>query len=146
MRGGSIQWQVSDSSRATINGGGLLLGLSPGPVTVTATDGDSGISGATTVLVYPASVTIASGSGSVQAGDALKLSAQAKDAAGKTIAGVPFQWSSDLPGVARIASDGTLTAVAEGKVTVPHGSTLDPPLPVSSHSLTSRSPGAPTTL
>ena len=126
LRGRTFQWQVSDPSRASIDGNGLLTGLAPGAVSVTGTDGDSGVSGAATILIYPSSVSITSTTATVQTGDNVKLAAQAKDANGNTIPGVPFQWFSDLPSVAAIAADGTLTGVGEGKATVTAGLDMGP--------------------
>ncbi len=122
VRGRSIQWQVSDPTRASIDDSGVLAGLAPGPVDVTAADKDAGVSGIRTFYIYPASVSLSSDSASasptVQAGSTLKLSAQALDADGKKIPNVPFQWFTNLPSVAKVTSDGVLTGVAEGRVTV----------------------------
>lgn len=118
LRGKNIAWQISDSTRAAIDNTGLLFGLAPGPVNVTATDQDSGVSGVTTVYVYPGGVSISAGSTSVQVGDTLSLAAQAQDADGKPIPGVPFEWFTDVAAVAKISADGVLTGVAEGLATV----------------------------
>ena len=121
LRGRSYGWQVSDPQTASIDGNGMLSGLAPGSVDVTVTDKDSGMAGTRRFYVYPGSVTIDSSVSSVQAGDTAKLSAKARDADGKTVPGVPFQWYSDLPGVARVSADGVLTGVSEGRVTVTAG-------------------------
>jgi Bacterial Ig-like domain (group 2) len=118
VRGRAIDWQVSDATRASIDGNGVLSGIAPGPVDVTATDSDASVSGVRTFYIYPASVTVSSDSNTVQAGGSLKLAAQALDADGKTIPNMPFQWFTDLPAVAKVTSNGVLTAVAEGRVTI----------------------------
>jgi hypothetical protein len=129
LRGRSYSWQVSDANIAAIDGSGRLAGLSPGPVDVKVSDNDSSTSATRRFYIYPAAVTIDSGGGAVQAGDTLKLSAQAKDADGKTIPGVPFQWFSELPALARISADGMVTGVAEGRVTISAALDMGPERP-----------------
>lgn len=121
LRGRSYDWQVSDANIATIDGSGMLAGRYPGPVDVTVVEKSSSVKTVRRFYVYPASVAVNSGSGSVEAGSTLKLTAQALDGDGKAIAGVPFLWYTDVPGVASVAKDGTLTGVAEGRATVVAG-------------------------
>src|SRR6185436_17267283 len=68
LRGRSVEWRVNDTARAAIDESGLFSGIAPGPVAVTATDKESGISGAYTIFIYPASVSISPGAATVQAG------------------------------------------------------------------------------
>ncbi len=126
LRDRSFDWQVSDPSRARIDGDGVLFGLSPGPVDVTVTDRDSGATGSRRYNVFPGSISLEPAEVSVQQGDNRKLSAFARDADGKVLSGVPFQWYSDLPAIASVASDGTVSGLAEGRVTVSAAPDLGP--------------------
>jgi hypothetical protein len=128
MRGRSFQWQVSDATRAVVDANGMLLGLAPGAVDVTVTDGDSGATGVRTFYVYPGGIAISAGAQTVQTGDTVTLAAQVQDADGKTIPNVPVQWFSSLPAVARVSADGVLTGVAEGRVTVTAALDMGPTL------------------
>lgn len=126
LRGRSYDWQISDSNIAAIDSSGMLTGRYPGPVDVTAQDKASGATTVRRFYVYPASVVITNGAGTVEVGSTLQLSAQALDGDGKAIAGVPFQWYSEAPGVARVSPEGVLTGVAEGRVTISAGLDMGP--------------------
>src|SRR5689334_6367323 len=52
---------------------------------------------------------VLSGTASVEIGKTVKLSAEARDAAGVAISGKTFTWSSASEAVATVASDGTVT-------------------------------------
>ena len=118
LHGRNIAWKVGDATKASIDANGVLHGISPGLETVTATDTDAGVSGTMSVYIYPGSVSVATSASSLQVGDTITVTAQALDADGKGIAGVPFQYFTDVSGVATISSVGALTGVAEGRVTV----------------------------
>lgn len=126
LRDRSFDWQVSDPARARIDENGVLFGLLPGPVDVTVTDRDSGATGSRRYNVYPGSISVEPVEVSVQQGEKRKLSAVARDADGKLLSGVPFQWYSELPAVAPVAADGTVSGLAEGRVTVSAAPDLGP--------------------
>ena len=118
LRARNVTWQVSDPTLASIDPAGVLKGISPGLVTVTATDTDANVSGAWNVFVYPGSVSVATNAPRVQIGDTITITASALDADGNAIRGVPFQYFTDQSAVANITSAGALTGMAEGRVTV----------------------------
>lgn len=101
-------WSVSDPAVAAIDASGLLTGLAPGTVTVTATDAN-GVQGTasatvTTVLVSPDTA-------SLQVGSSLQFSAS-----GGT---PPYVWTVSDPAIASIdVSTGLLTGIAPGTVRV----------------------------
>jgi hypothetical protein len=64
-----------------------------------------------------ASVVI-SGTGTVEIGKTLQLTAQAQSAAGTAISGKTFTWASGTESVASVASDGTVTGRAAGTATI----------------------------
>jgi hypothetical protein len=110
-------WSVSDPSVASISSSGLLVGLSSGVVTVTATDADGlqGVSGNITVIgstppPAPNPITITPDTGSVAIGATLQFSVS-----GGT---PPYQWGISNPYIARISTNGLLTGLTAGTVTV----------------------------
>src|SRR5437588_8150558 len=67
LRGRSWDWQVSDARTASIDANGMLSGLAPGSVNVTATDKESGSAGVRRFYVYPAAIGIDTAVSTVQA-------------------------------------------------------------------------------
>jgi hypothetical protein len=118
LRGRNISWQVSDTTKASIDATGVLHGISPGLETVTATDTDANVSGTWNVYVYPGSVSVTTSASRLQVGDTITVTAQALDADGNAIASVPFQYFTDLAAIAVISPAGALTGMAEGRVTI----------------------------
>ena len=113
-----LAWTSSDATLATVAADGTVQGISPGDVTITASDANSGAGASMLLHVVPGSLTIQASSSQFHVGDSAKLSATALDGAGKPIAGVQFQFRSGEPAVAAVAPDGTITGVAEGFTTV----------------------------
>jgi hypothetical protein len=113
-----LSWSTSDSTLATVSSSGTVQGVAPGDVTITVSDSNSGASAAMLLHVIPGSLTLQTSSSQIHVGDSAKLTATALDAAGKTIAGVQFQYRSGEPAVANVAADGTITGIAEGFTTV----------------------------
>ncbi|HTK74186.1 MAG TPA: Ig-like domain-containing protein [Gemmataceae bacterium] len=126
LRDRSFDWRVSDPTRARIDENGVLFGLSPGAVDVTVTDRDSGASGTRRYNVHPASISLDPADASLQIGEKRKLAAIARDADGKILSGVPFQWLSELPGIAAVDPEGNVSGLAEGRVTVSAAVDLGP--------------------
>ncbi len=101
-------WAVSNVNIASIDANGLLTGLAPGQVTVTATDANN-VSGSVQATIT--TIVVSPDSGSLRVADTLQFSA-----AGGT---APYIWSSSDATIASIDSvTGLLTAVALGTVQV----------------------------
>ena len=115
-----VSWTSSDASIATVSGSGLLTGVSPGTVTVTASS--SGVSGTVTVTVTAASLTsiaVTPANPSIAAGTTKQFTATGTFS-DKTSQDISSQvtWSSATPAVATIASRGLATGVAVGTSTI----------------------------
>src|SRR3954447_25601375 len=65
-----------------------------------------------------ATVTVTGPSTAVQIGQTLQLTATAKDAAGATVSGATFTWSSADQNIATVTTDGLVTGVAEGQTQI----------------------------
>jgi uncharacterized protein YjdB len=117
--GRAVQWGTSDAGTATVNGSGLVSGVSVGTVTITATSGSQ--SGTATVSVTRAAVDVVEvspGSATMSPSGTLMLSAVTKDAAGNVLTGRAISWTSNSTGVATVTASGLVTAIANGSATI----------------------------
>ena len=113
-----LSWTTSDPTIASVSASGMVQGLFPGDVSVTATDANSGAGGSTLLHVAPSSISIQVSPAVFHVGESAMLAATAFDGAGKSIPGVTFQFRSGEPAVASMASDGSLSGMGEGFATV----------------------------
>lgn len=115
LTGRTITWSTNDASRATVSSTGLVTGIAPGEVKITATA--EGKSGTSTITVKPkqvSAVIVSPGQVSVEVGQTRQLSAQVTDDAGNVLTGRPITFASDKPGIATVSSSGVVTGVAVG--------------------------------
>ena len=119
LSGATVAWVSSDASVAAVDASGLVTAVSNGTAAITATAGSA--SGratvtvrqmASTVLVTPLADTLTA------LGDTLRLSAEALDENGQTVAGAEVAWSSDDTLVATVDAAGLATAVSSGMATI----------------------------
>ncbi|HLH16647.1 MAG TPA: Ig-like domain-containing protein [Bryobacteraceae bacterium] len=113
-----LSWTSSDANSGPISASGVLQGVLPADVTITATDANTDASANILVHIVPKAITIQPAKLQVAAGNTASITAQALDASGNGIAGVQFQYASGEPSVATVAADGTVSGVAEGFATV----------------------------
>ena len=114
-----VTWASSDSSIATVSPSGLVLGVSPGSILLTATS--EGVIGSDTLVVEfeaVASVAVDPSSVAVGAGLAVQLSATVIGTSGDTLINRVVTWSSSAPGVASVDSNGLVTGQAAGSATI----------------------------
>ena len=115
----SVTWTSSDAAIATVSGAGVVTGVSPGTVTITATSETRSGSAAVTVKPVPvATVTLDPTSVTLEAGQTATLVATTKGADGTVLTGRTVTFSSDNVSVARVSSDGVVTGVAPGTTTI----------------------------
>lgn len=119
-------WRSSNPLVATVSADGVLTGVAPGSVTVTATiDGVSNVAAVTVRPVPVASVTIDPATATLRLGETQQLTAVALDARGDTLTDRVVTWTSSDARVATVTSSGavrgtglgtaTITASSEGK-------------------------------
>jgi serine/threonine protein kinase/alpha-tubulin suppressor-like RCC1 family protein/uncharacterized protein YjdB len=116
-----IAWSSSDSTMARVSAGGLVSGLAPGIVTVSATsEGHTGVGTVivTATVVPVARVDIEPAAASVSLGESLTLIAAPKDADGNTLSGRAVTWSSGDRAVAPVSAAGTVTGLREGNAQI----------------------------
>ena len=115
----AVSWTSSNTAVATVNSSGLVAGKTAGTATITATsEGMSGSSAITVVIVPVAAVTVAPATATVQAGLTTQLTATPKDASGNPLAGRTVTWTSDNTAVATVNGSGLVTGVVAGTATI----------------------------
>jgi uncharacterized protein YjdB len=119
LSGRVITWSSGNTTVATVSVSGLVTASAAGSATITATsEGQSGTSAVTAIVVPVASVTVSPASASVVIGGATQLTAVAKDSAGNTLAGRTMTWSSSNALIATVTSAGLVAGVAAGSATI----------------------------
>ena len=119
LTGRTISWTTSSATIATVSTGGLVTGVTPGTVTISATiDGKIGSSTMTIIPVPVASVSVSLAAGTVQAGQTTQATAVVRDAAGNALTGRTVDWSSSNPAVASVSSAGVVTGLTAGTATI----------------------------
>ena len=105
LTGRTVTWNSSAPSVASVDGSGIVTGLSAGSASIMATA--EGVSGAATVTVVPVpvfSLFINERTPSVRQGEAAQLTARTLDAVGRLLTGRTITWSSTNATVASVSS------------------------------------------
>ena len=111
----TVTWTTSDPSVATVSQDGVVTGVAPGPVTITATAG--GISGTKVLTVnsIPVQSVSIGEDRNIALGSSVSLECTFTpvDATNKTVT-----WESSNDSVATVSSDGTIVARGVGSATI----------------------------
>jgi uncharacterized protein YjdB len=122
LTGRTITWSTAASSIATVNGSGLVTGVTAGQVTITATsEGKTGSSVVTVQAAAPApvaTVTVSPSAPTVAINATQQLTATTKDANGAVLTGRTVTWQSSATGVATVDGAGLVRGVAAGTATI----------------------------
>ena len=119
VRGRTVFWSVADTTIATIDQDGLVHGVRPGGVRVSANvSGKSDLSDVLVRSAGVASVTVDPPSASVLVGGTAQLGATVRDAEGGVITDRPPLWSSGNSGVATVDQSGLVRGVSPGTTTI----------------------------
>jgi uncharacterized protein YjdB len=118
-----FQWSSASNAIATVDGNGLVTGVAPGTVNISAAVGT--VSGVASVSVTPApvaNVVVTPSAPNVALGGQVQLTATLTDAAGNVLTGRVVQWSSGNTARATVNSSGLVTATSstnnKGTVTI----------------------------
>lgn len=119
LTGRVVTWASSNPSAATVNGSGVVTGITPGTTTITATsEGKSGTSIVTVVLDPVVSVVIAPPVTNITVGATGALTATPSNVVGVTLTGRPVTWSSSDPAKVTVSATGVVSGVAVGGATI----------------------------
>ncbi len=121
LNGRVIAWNSTNTAVATVNAStGAVNAVAPGTTNIVATsEGVTGQASLTVVPVPAASVTVALGLSSIQAGTTTSSTATVRDANNNVLAGAAVAWSSSNTAVATVnATTGTVTAVSAGTANI----------------------------
>lgn len=117
---GSITWSSSDSDTVSINNG-LMQAKKEGTVTISARVDGENVTGTVQVLATVEgieSLSLSHGSITILSGETFQLSASVAFSEDSVTSYVPIVWSSPNTSVARVSSDGLVTARDVGTVDI----------------------------
>jgi hypothetical protein len=113
-----VTWSSSNNGIATVSGSGLITGITPGPVVITAKAGATSGSANITITDVPvAAIEFSVGQLIVGAGNVGRVSVTLKDADDNTLAPRPLTWNSSDPTKASV-DGGVITGLAPGSVAI----------------------------
>ncbi len=119
LTGRSVSWSSSAPAIASVSSTGLVTGLLPGTVTITAhSEGKSGTAQILVGLVPVDRIQIIPSSANIAVGKTATLVAQLSDANGALLSGRTVTWSSNAPQIVAISSSGVVTGVAVGQAQI----------------------------
>ncbi|MGQ0643302.1 MAG: Ig-like domain-containing protein [Gemmatimonadaceae bacterium] len=117
-----FSWASSDPATATVASAGAVTGVAVGTATITATAAGKSATALVTVSALAdtvvANVAITPSTTTVEIGAVVALGVVATNAAGQTLGGKTFTWTSSDPARASVNASGVVTGVALGAVTV----------------------------
>lgn len=114
-----VTWQTANPAVATVSASGVVTGLAPGVVTITAaSEGQQGTGRIRVVPAPVATVTVTPASGEVPFRGTLSLSAATRDGSGNLLTGRIVTWQTSNAAVATVSSTGVVTGVLPGTVTI----------------------------
>ncbi len=119
LTGRVISWSVNNATVATVSSTGLVLGVAPGSVVVTATS--EGRSNTSVIVVLPrpvGAVIVSPTQSSLTVGQTVQLNTQITDGSGNLLTGRPVSFSSGNANTAQVSTSGLVTAIAPGTTTI----------------------------
>lgn len=123
--GATVTFTSSDPAVATVDGTGLVTGVSVGSATVTAsaTSGAITVSGTATVTVVPeppvlSSVSVSPTVARISIGGTRQFTASPLDQSSLPFAGSTVSWTSSNPAIASVNASGLVTGVSVGTTTI----------------------------
>ncbi len=115
----SVSWSSDNTGVATVDGSGMVTGVSAGTANITVTTSDGGKTASVAVTVKTSTIAVAevklSGADSVKVGETVKLTAEVlpADATDKSVT-----WKSSDASLATVDGSGTVKGVKAGSVDI----------------------------
>jgi hypothetical protein len=114
----AVRWESSAAKVASVDRDGVVTGLAPGRAVLTASvRGATASVGVRVVSATLGRLTLTPSRPTVRQGDVMQLAVDARDAAGKPLAGLTPTWSFS-PGDGQLDADGRFVAYRTGAYTV----------------------------
>lgn len=117
--GKAVVWSSANNSLAQVGTTGVVTGISPGTVSISAIV--DGITGRIELDVRPvpvAVVEVTAGVQTLEAGESTQLQAVTRDSIGGVLAGRQIAWSSSNGAAASVSPTGLVTAMGAGTATI----------------------------
>jgi uncharacterized protein YjdB len=115
----AVTWGTSAASVATVNSSGVVLGVSAGQATITASsEGQSGTADLTVEAPPVATVSVTPSSPTIGVNGTVQLTAILKDANGGDLSGRVVTWETSASGTATVSESGLVTGIAAGQATI----------------------------
>jgi len=119
LSGRPVEWSSSNTGVATISSSGSLTAVAAGTTTITATsEGKSGTATITVTNFAVATVNVQPQNNTIIQGSSVQLSATLTDVNGAPATNRAVAWSSSNTGVATVTSNGLVSGIAAGAVTI----------------------------
>lgn len=114
-----ISWTTNPTSVATVNSEGVVTGIAPGQVTISAsTDGVTGTVNLTVTPVPVSTVLVTVPSSSITVAQTVTAVVILRDASGNELTGRSVAWSSLNQSVATVSPAGVVTGVSPGTTSI----------------------------
>jgi uncharacterized protein YjdB len=119
IAGVQFTWSSSNTSIATVSPAGVVTGVAPGNVTISASAGGKTGTAAITVQLAPVSrIVVTPANPSVKVNNTVQLTATVYDAQNNVLTGRTVTWNSSNTNRATVNSTGLVTGKATGTATI----------------------------
>ena len=116
---GSVAWSTGSNAIATVTASGVVTGVAPGQVAISATVGSrTGQQSLTVIQVPVGSVTVAPAAVTLAVGATQQLTASTLDASGNALSGRAITWTTSDSTKAKVNAAGLVTAANSGIATI----------------------------
>jgi uncharacterized protein YjdB len=119
LTGRTVTWETSAAGTATVTAAGLVRGVAPGGVTITArSEGQAGTASVTVQLAPVATIALTPATNTILVDATVQLTATLRDAGGNTLTGRAVTYETSASGVATVSTSGLVRGVTAGNATI----------------------------
>ena len=115
----TVSWSSATPEIATVNSLGLVQGVAPGTVAITAfSEGATGTSFVTVQQAPVARVDVTPNAATIETNSTVQLTATPKDQSGNPLTGRTVSWTSSAPSIAVVTTSGYVVGLAAGTANI----------------------------